>query len=321
MRRNGRGSTRRRLVGLCSCAILLLAIWLGTQASLAAGTRVSWVGPALIGLQGTFAFTPTAAPYTVSDPGPTCAYRLNQGEDVGTIKTIAPAGGWSLNPTDTDSRGYPSIVTTLLWASSSDAGKLDRAQISSQLTLTTPAGDSVVLNLLSPGLWPQDACRGVSDFEGSPIGSARPVYWWLSSANGGAIFGAGCGFERRTYRDGVVSSAPNGPPGVTGTQVTETFVVTDTPAKQVGLTALRCAAGRVVAPVPPKRCVVPNVHNLTLVVARRRIADRNCAVGVITRIYSRSLQKGRVVGQSPAAGANRPRNARVDLRISIGRSG
>jgi beta-lactam-binding protein with PASTA domain len=58
---------------------------------------------------------------------------------------------------------------------------------------------------------------------------------------------------------------------------------------------------------------VPNVIGLRLVAAKTRIRSRKCSVGPIRRAKSKRSLRGRVVGQSPRAGAVRPRAFRVSL--------
>jgi len=66
-------------------------------------------------------------------------------------------------------------------------------------------------------------------------------------------------------------------------------------------------------PQPRVRCRVPGVIGLRLLPARARIRRANCRVGRIRRARSRRV--GRVIAQSPRAGAMRPRSARVNLVV------
>jgi plastocyanin len=73
-------------------------------------------------------------------------------------------------------------------------------------------------------------------------------------------------------------------------------------------------------PPPPAqaKCKVPKVVGRKLPAARRTITRARCRVGRVRR--ARSLRaRGRVVSQSPRAGATRPRGARVNLVVSRGR--
>ena len=68
------------------------------------------------------------------------------------------------------------------------------------------------------------------------------------------------------------------------------------------------------APPTPKKagCKVPRVVGKKLVTARRMIVRAKCKVGRVRRARS-SRARGRVLSQSPRAGARRARGARVHL--------
>jgi hypothetical protein len=70
---------------------------------------------------------------------------------------------------------------------------------------------------------------------------------------------------------------------------------------------------------PPVRCRVPRVIGLRLAAARTRIRARNCRVGRIRRVRTKRSRVGKVIRQSPRAGAVRARNSRVNL--VVGRRG
>ena len=70
---------------------------------------------------------------------------------------------------------------------------------------------------------------------------------------------------------------------------------------------------------PPVRCVVPNVRGKLLTRARQAIARAHCRVGRVTRVHSAKRLRGKVVGQSPRPGANRPGGAKVNLRVGAAR--
>ena len=75
-------------------------------------------------------------------------------------------------------------------------------------------------------------------------------------------------------------------------------------------------------PPPPAtqlRCVVPNVKGKTLARARALLAARRCALGRVTRAFSRKVKKGRVITQRPRASTRLPRGGRVNLLVSRGR--
>jgi hypothetical protein len=69
---------------------------------------------------------------------------------------------------------------------------------------------------------------------------------------------------------------------------------------------------------PLKRCRVPRVIGLRLKTAKTRIRRANCRVGRV-RSKRSARRRGRVISQSPRAGARRPQGARVQLTLSRGR--
>ena len=66
------------------------------------------------------------------------------------------------------------------------------------------------------------------------------------------------------------------------------------------------------------RCVVPNVRGRTLVGAKTRIRRAGCATGSVRRTFSSSVRQGRVISQTPRAGARIRRGAKVNLLLSKG---
>jgi beta-lactam-binding protein with PASTA domain len=69
-------------------------------------------------------------------------------------------------------------------------------------------------------------------------------------------------------------------------------------------------------PPPPVRCVVPRVIGMRLAVARKRIGSANCLVGSVRRARAAKKRAGKVIAQSPKAGAVRPRGAKVSLVVA-----
>ena len=65
----------------------------------------------------------------------------------------------------------------------------------------------------------------------------------------------------------------------------------------------------------PVRCRVPRVIGLKLARAKTRIRARNCRVGRVRRARSSRARVGRVIRQSPRAGAVRARGFRVSLVV------
>ncbi len=72
------------------------------------------------------------------------------------------------------------------------------------------------------------------------------------------------------------------------------------------------------SPPPPKRCVVPNVKRKTLTAAKRAIRAAHCAVGRITKAYSRA-RIGTVISQKPAPRTRRSSGSKVSLVLSKGK--
>lgn len=69
--------------------------------------------------------------------------------------------------------------------------------------------------------------------------------------------------------------------------------------------------------VPPS-CVVPKVVGKSLANARAAITRAHCRVGSITRRHSSARKRGKVVGQSPAAGRRLRNGAKVNLTVGKG---
>jgi subtilisin family serine protease len=76
-------------------------------------------------------------------------------------------------------------------------------------------------------------------------------------------------------------------------------------------------------PPPPApavvRCVVPKVKGRTLLQARTLLRSRRCAVGLVRRVYSVKVKKGKIISQGRRPGVRLPRGARVNVLISRGR--
>jgi hypothetical protein len=68
-----------------------------------------------------------------------------------------------------------------------------------------------------------------------------------------------------------------------------------------------------------RRCVVPNVKGKPAATARRAIRRAGCSPGRTRKTHSGSVRAGRVVAQSPRAGARRAAGTRVDLVLSKGK--
>ena len=68
-----------------------------------------------------------------------------------------------------------------------------------------------------------------------------------------------------------------------------------------------------------RRCVVPNVKGKALATARRALRRAACGTGRVRRSHSASVRAGRVISQSPRAGAKRAAGAKVRLVVSNGK--
>jgi subtilisin family serine protease len=66
-------------------------------------------------------------------------------------------------------------------------------------------------------------------------------------------------------------------------------------------------------------CTVPRLRGLTLIGAKRSLAKRGCALGRITKGYSRRVRRGRVVAQRPGPGLRLRRGAKIAVVLSRGR--
>jgi hypothetical protein len=72
-------------------------------------------------------------------------------------------------------------------------------------------------------------------------------------------------------------------------------------------------------PPPPPKCVVPRVVGKTLAAAKIAIRAKHCRLGLITRVASKRIAKGRVVSTTPRGGVVRPNGTRVKIAVSRGR--
>jgi uncharacterized repeat protein (TIGR02543 family) len=99
-----------------------------------------------------------------------------------------------------------------------------------------------------------------------------------------------------------------------------TCVVTMTGAKAAGATFTATAP-----PLPPPpalataTCVVPKLTGRTVAAAQAALTAARCLLGRRASAYSRTVARGRIVSQSPSAGAHRPSGAAVNIVVSKGR--
>jgi serine protease AprX len=87
-----------------------------------------------------------------------------------------------------------------------------------------------------------------------------------------------------------------------------------------GICTVTMSANRSVKASFAKTCTVPQLKGKLLAQATRAIIRARCSVGSVTRAYSSSVKKGRVVSQRPVASAHRAAGVRVNLVISKGKA-
>jgi len=68
-------------------------------------------------------------------------------------------------------------------------------------------------------------------------------------------------------------------------------------------------------PAPQAKCRVPRVIGMRLAVARKKIGSANCNTGRVRRARSAKTRVGKVLSQSPKAGAIRTRGTKVNLVV------
>ena len=68
-------------------------------------------------------------------------------------------------------------------------------------------------------------------------------------------------------------------------------------------------------PAPQAKCRVPRVIGMRLAVARQKIGRANCNTGRVRRARSAKTRVGKVLSQSPKAGAVRTRGTKVNLVV------
>jgi uncharacterized repeat protein (TIGR01451 family) len=73
------------------------------------------------------------------------------------------------------------------------------------------------------------------------------------------------------------------------------------------------------APAPTRRCIVPLVRGKSLRSSRAAISRGHCRVGRVRMTFSSRIKAGRVVSQTPRAGARLAVGARVHLMVSKGK--
>jgi uncharacterized delta-60 repeat protein len=67
------------------------------------------------------------------------------------------------------------------------------------------------------------------------------------------------------------------------------------------------------------RCIVPNVKGKTLLAAKHAITKAHCALGKVTKAFSTSMRKGRVISERPRAGTKLAPGSKLRLSLSKGK--
>jgi subtilisin family serine protease len=66
-------------------------------------------------------------------------------------------------------------------------------------------------------------------------------------------------------------------------------------------------------------CTVPRLRGLTVVGAKRSLAKAGCALGRVSRAFSRRVRRGRIVAQRPGPGLRKARGSKIAVVVSRGR--
>jgi uncharacterized repeat protein (TIGR01451 family) len=153
-----------------------------------------------------------------------------------------------------------------------------------RLTATLPAGVTFVSGSASDGIGP---CRSAGavvtcDLRSLAAGQSTVAGVVVKTSQAGPI----------TVSFGVASASPDPSPGNNAATMR---------------TAVR-------AP-----CIVPNVRGRRLPAAKRALAAAHCKVGKVTRKYSRTVKKGRVIAQDELPGTRLSPGTTVALVVSRGR--
>jgi beta-lactam-binding protein with PASTA domain len=66
-------------------------------------------------------------------------------------------------------------------------------------------------------------------------------------------------------------------------------------------------------------CIVPKVKGKKLPAAKLAITKAHCSVGKVTRTFSKSVKKGRVISQGRKPGTTLAAGSKVNLKVSKGK--
>jgi hypothetical protein len=106
---------------------------------------------------------------------------------------------------------------------------------------------------------------------------------------------------------------------ITAAHVGRTLRVVVTATNAGGSASAESDTTALVRVVRARRCVVPNVKGKPIAAARRALRRAGCRPGRIRRSHSATVRVGRVISQTPRAGARRAAGARVGLVLSKGK--
>lgn len=340
MQRNSRNivaAVRGRAIAACAVALAALGWAAAGQASprLPAGSPSRWFGPALVGWEGSYSFTPDFVNGTAENGRNHC-------ETVGVGSTslfplsVSPSPsptGWTISVGD-QTNNSSEFDASIDWATPAEVGEMSQvAGLRTELQAVPPAsavaasGRTWYLQFFAPNSSDEACPPPALSMEQSPIGPAFPMTWFLGG--GDVAGGAGCGYL-------AISGGPVSGP----TTFTSTFLLTDalTEAQAASLGAvgdLQCAGGKVALPASPPAtpaagggssgtgataagCKVPRLLGETLARARSALASAGCRVGKVTRERSKKGRRGVVLSQTPHAGLQAARKARVSVVVSLG---
>ena len=260
------------------------------------------------------------------------AQRLSAGAPSGPIvlRTLLDGAG----------HGTPSAMAVKL-ASSSAAGRFSTSRDgpwATTLTVTIPAGGDT-----TPAAYYEDTTAGSPVLTASALGTTAgtetvtvdpgPAMALTVSPASAVVPASGSQTFTASAVDAYGNSVPSGAarwsvrPAALGTVSPASGGSTTFRARKaagagsvvVSVGALSAAAPVTVAARARAGCLVPRLRDKTLRAARRALSSRHCTLGRVRHAYSRTIRRGRVVSQSPRAGAHRTRGARVRVVVSRGR--
>jgi serine protease AprX len=66
-------------------------------------------------------------------------------------------------------------------------------------------------------------------------------------------------------------------------------------------------------------CVAPRLRGSSVAAARRAVLHRHCSLGRVTRVFSSTVKRGRVISQKPRPGTRRAKGAKINVVVSKGK--